>query len=189
MFAEPDWSQPIDFAARVAAVPTSAMVRGMFMQFLLAAAPGEVVERYTARRYIAFKSYPMREYVEILAHACEASSDLKPAECLRRLGWTVYPNYAKTITGTAIFAVAGKNFARVVELASAAYRVTLPPASVHVVSMEQRHAVVQLREVWNLPEFHQVGIWEGAMRVCDTEGEIKIDSVAPGQVDFDVQWR
>lgn len=189
MFAEPDWSQPIDFSARVAAVPASAMVRGMFMQFLLTAAPRDVAERYAGRRYVAFKSYPMREYVEILAHACEATSNVTPGECLRRLGWTVYPNYANTITGTAIFAVAGKNFARVVELAGAAYRVTLPPASVHVVSMEKRHAVVQLREVWNLPEFHHVGIWEGAMRVCDTEGVIKIDGVAPGQVDFDVQWR
>jgi uncharacterized protein (TIGR02265 family) len=189
MFAEPDWSQAIDFPARVAAVPESALVRGMFMQFLLAAAPSEVAQRYTRRRYVAFKSYPMREYVEILAQACDASPKISPAECIRRLGWTVYPNYAATITGTAIFAVAGKNYARVVELASTAYRITLPPASVHVVSMEKRHAVVQLREVWNLPEFHHVGIWEGAMRVCDTEGAIKVDAIAPGQVDFDVSWQ
>jgi uncharacterized protein (TIGR02265 family) len=189
MFAEPDWSQPIDFSERVAAVPASAMVRGMFMQFLLAAAPSKVAERYAGRRYVAFKSYPMREYVEILAHACQASPAVAPAECVRRLGWTVYPNYANTITGTAIFAVAGKSFARVVELASTAYRITLPPARVHIMAMEKRHAVVQLREVWNLPEFHHVGIWEGAMRVCDTEGSIKLGEVAPGMADFDVHWR
>src|SRR5690349_5120996 len=127
MFAEPDWSQVIDFSARVAAVPESASVRGMFMQFLLAAAPSGVAERYASRRYVAFKNYPMREYVEILGHVCEASLQLQPAECLRRLGWTMYPKYANTITGTAIFAVAGKNFARVIELAPTAYRITLPP--------------------------------------------------------------
>jgi uncharacterized protein (TIGR02265 family) len=188
MFAEPDWSQPIDFGERVAMVPASAMVRGMFMQFVLAGAPPEVAQRYASRRYVAFKSYPMREYVEILGHVCEASPHIAAAECVRRLGWTVYPNYANTITGTAIFAVAGKSFARVVELASTAYRITLPPASVNVVSMDKRHALVQLREVWNLPEFHHVGIWEGAMRVCDTDGSIKVDAVAPGRVDFDVHW-
>jgi hypothetical protein len=72
------------------------MVRGM-----LAAAPAEVVDRYTARRYIAFTSYPMREYVEILAHACEAASDLKRRRMSAPLGFDAAGERARGVDGTA----------------------------------------------------------------------------------------
>jgi uncharacterized protein (TIGR02265 family) len=189
MLRAPDWSEKVDFAARLAAVPATASMRGMFIQFLLASAPPEVQAKYAARRYIGFKNYTMREYVEILQDACAAAPKQSHAQCLRSLGWGVYPNYAKTITGTAIFAVAGLSFERMIEVSPTAYRVGLSPATVNVQTLGERHARVELRECWNVPEFHQVGIWEGAMHVCGVKGEIQTEPLGFGAVDFDINWR
>lgn len=188
MFREPDWSHTVDFAARLAAVPEHASMRGMFIQSLLASATPEVQAKYAARRYIAFKNYGMREYVQVLQDACEAAPRQSHAQVLRKLGWGIYPNYAKTITGTAIFAVAGRSFQRMIEVSPAAYRIGLAPATVTVQTLGERHARVALRECWNVPEFHQVGIWEGAMQVCGVEGEIKVEAIGFGAVDFDISW-
>lgn len=189
MFSVPDWTQPVDFAARKALVPPHAVVRGMFLQLLMDAMAQDGKGRSEARRYVAFKNYPMREYVDLLAMAAERMKPLPAAETVRRLGRGVYPAYEQTITGTAIFAIAGHDFARVIEAAPTAYKVGLAPAIIRVRSLVPGHAQVELREVYNLPDLHQVGIWEGAMRVCHVTGQIKTQVIDPCSVDFDVRWR
>lgn len=189
MFIDTDWSQPVDFAARVAAVPRDAVVRGMFLQVIADSVVKTSKGKLTARRYVAFKTYPMREYVELLAAAAETGQPLSAAECVRRVGWSVYTSYAQTITGTAIFAIAGLDFSSVIEVAPTSYKVALTPGSVTVRSLAPQRAQVELRDIYNLPDLHQVGIWEGAMKACGVTGQIKTHVLDYGAVDFDVQWR
>lgn len=188
MFAEPDWSQPIDYEARLAAIPADAVIRGMFLQLLVDTIGPERFTAQRARRYVAFKNYPMREYVELLAFGAECSRSKRPADCARRLGWGVYPRYAKTISGTAIFAIAGHDFRRVIEAAPTAYEIGLAPAQILIRELEQSYARVELRGVYNLPDLHQVGIWEGAMKTCGVEGTIKTRVISFSAVDFEVHW-
>ena len=186
MFFEPDWRSSVDFAARMAAVPADAVVRGMFLQQV---ANGVTRGPKAKSRYVAFKTYPMREYLELLAAAVKEERSLSSAECVRRLGWRVYSAYAETITGTAIFAIAGLDFRRVIEAAPAAYKVALTPGSVRVRKIENDHAEVELRDTYNLPDFHQVGIWEGAMKACGITGDIRTRVVDFGAVDFQISWQ
>jgi uncharacterized protein (TIGR02265 family) len=189
VFVVPDWSAGVDFEQRIAAVPERATARGMFFQFLVPGLGPSTAGKVTSRRYLAFKNYPLREYVEVLALSCaEQASSLAPAEHLQRLGHQVYPNYAQTLTGMAIFAVA-RTFRQVVELAPAAYRVTISPGSVRVRSIEDGHAIVELRDLWVVPELHQVGIWQGAMSVCGARGEIRVEALDLGNVNFELTWR
>jgi uncharacterized protein (TIGR02265 family) len=188
MYEEPDWSKPVDFSARVAAIPEGAVIRGMFLTVLWDALTLELNGKLRARRYVAFKNYPMREYVELLGFATEQARSNRPADYMRRLGRLIYPNYVKTISGSAIFAVAGHDFGRVIEASPTAYKVGLSPASIVVRRIERNHAQVELRNVYNLPEFHQVGIWEGAMKVCGVSGTIKTRVIDFGAADFDVHW-
>lgn len=189
MFVDPDWSQAIDFEARLAAIPPTSMVRGMFLQLLVEAIGPTHMAKRIARRYSAFKNYPLRDYVELLAFAAEHMRKKVPADCVRRLGWRVYPNYAKTITGTAIFAVAGHDFRRTIEVSPTAYQVSLEPARVIIKNIQPQFAQVELRDVYNLPEFHQVGIWEGAMQTCGVQGHIKTEVVDFGAVNFEIRWQ
>jgi uncharacterized protein (TIGR02265 family) len=190
VFAEPNWDASIDFEARLAAIPPRAMVRGMFLQLLVQGLGDEAIEGVRDRRYIAFKNYPMREYVQLLAVACaDRNSRMPAAQRVRWMGRAVYPNYAKTITGTAIFAVAGRNYRRVLELCPAAYRVSVEPAQVTVRSITDGRAIVELRELWNLPDLHQVGIFEGAMQVCGASGQIRVHPIDFGAADFEITWQ
>jgi uncharacterized protein (TIGR02265 family) len=189
MFADPDWSQPIDFAERIAAIPSTSMVRGMFLQLLVDAIGPTHMAKRIQRKYSAFKNYSLREYVELQAFAVEHMRKKAPAECVRRLGWRVYPTYAKTITGTAIFAVAGYDFRRIIEVSPAAYHVGLEPAEVRVRNIQPQYALVELRNMYNIPEFHQVGIWEGAMQTCGVEGHIKTEVLDFGSVNFELRWQ
>jgi uncharacterized protein (TIGR02265 family) len=189
MFAEPDWSQPVDFASRVAAVPPDAQVRGMFLQVLVDSLPTEIRSKLGARRYVAFKNYPMREYVELLAFSAGQARSQKPAECVRRLGRLIYPTYVKTLSGSTIFALAGRDYGRVVDAAPVAYKVAVSDASVLVRTIEPCHIQVELRKIYNLPEFHQVGVWEGAMQVCGATGSIHTRVIDFGAVDFEVRWQ
>ena len=189
MFAQPDWTASIDFEARLAAIPPKAAVRGMFLQLLMQGLGSEALAAVRDRRYIAFKNYSMRDYVELLALACaDPDSRVAPAQRVRELGRAVYPNYARSITGTAIFAAAGHSFRRVLELCPAAYRVAVVPAQVTVRSITDDHAVIELRELWNLPDLHQVGIFEGAMQVCGARGSIRVKPIDFGSADFEVRW-
>lgn len=190
MFVEPDWKAEIDFATRLAAVPADATVRGMFLQLLQESMSGDATSPARNRRYVSFKNYPMRDYVELLALSCAKSvRGIGHGECVRRLGRMVYPRYADTITGTAIFAAAGRDFRRMLELCPAAYRVSTPTAEVSILSIESGHARVALRRMWNLPDLHQVGIFEGAMDVCGVFGSIKVERHSLCDVDFEIRWR
>jgi uncharacterized protein (TIGR02265 family) len=190
VFVEPDWNAPIDFNERLAATPAKANVRGMFLQLLMQGLGPEATAQVRDRRYVAFKNYPMRDYIELLALSCKSGqSRFSAAERVRQLGKAVYPNYANTITGTAIFAVAGRNYRRVLELCPAAYRIASDVSEVTVRSISDDHAVVELRNLWNLPDYHQVGIFEGAMQVCGAQGNIRVQTLGFGDADFDITWR
>lgn len=161
----------------------------MFIQVLLDSLSPEVRSKLPARRYVAFKNYPMREYVEVLAFASERARGQKPAEHVRRLGRAIYPNYVKTVSGSAIFALAGHDYGRVIDASPVAYRIALSSASIVVRRSEPNHALVELRQIYNLPDLHQVGIWEGAMKVCGVTGSIKTHVIDFGAVDFEIHWQ
>lgn len=189
MFVDPDWSAAIDFSERLAAIPPGAMVRGMFLQLLVDAIGPTNMTKRPVKRYSAFKNYPLREYVELLGFASAHMRRKTAADCVRRLGWRVYPNYAKTITGTAIFAVAGHDFHRMIEVAPTAYQVSLQPSEVRIRALEPHYAHIELRNLYNIPEFHQVGIWEGAMQTCGVQGQIKTEFIDYGAVNFEIRWQ
>lgn len=189
MFAAPDWSSSIDFDARVAAVPADATGRGMFFQFLIESFGPRVAKQLNLPRYIAFKSYPLRDYVSLLARGSKlAFPHLPAAEAVRRLGRSIYPGYAKSLSGSAVFAMAGRNFRRMIEVAPRAYEIGMTPVSMKVTAITDHSATVELRDLWNVPEFHQVGVWEGAMEVCGVKGTIETCVHGPGSVDFQVRW-
>jgi hypothetical protein len=75
------------------------------------------------------------------------------------------------------------------ELSPAAYRVSTPTAEVSIVEVEDGRALVALRRLWNLPDLHQVGIFEGAMDVCGVIGSIAVERHSLCDVDLEVRWR
>ena len=189
MFVEPDWNAAIDFGTRLEAIPPADTIRGMFLQMLLQNMGADVAPSARGRRYLPFKGYPMREYVELLAMSCEKlQPGVAPAERVRRLGHGVYPGYAATITGTAIFAAAGRNMRRVLELCPAAFRIAVPDCEVSVRELVAGRGVLQIRRLWALPDLHIVGVVEGALQVCKAPGQVRVHKLGLADVDLEVTW-
>lgn len=190
MFRLPDWKAEIDFDARIAAMPAHANARGMFFQYLLDVLEPQVIKQLEPPRYIAFKSYPLRDYVTLMRRACAlAFPGVPTSQAVRQLGRMVYPSYARTMTGTAVFAIAGRSYRRIIELCPRAYEIGMTPGKVAVREISDNHALVELRDIWNIPEFHQVGVWEGAQEVCEVEGTVETHVRGNASVDFMVRWR
>jgi uncharacterized protein (TIGR02265 family) len=107
---------------------------------------------------------------------------------LRRLGRLAYPTLAQTLIGRALFGVAGGDFGVILSLASRAYSISVKPGEVTLAEREGRHAVVRLRDLWNIPDSYQVGVFEGALIATGLRGEVKVRVLSPCDVDFEVTW-
>ena len=187
-FAPPDWDAPLDAEGRIARAPDGATVRGMFLQDSVEAMRAGGVDP-GPRKYIAFKTYPVQEYMALVVEAARALHPRKPLRAaLRHLGRDVYPTFEKTMVGSAIFAFAGRDFGRVAKLAGRGYGVSLSPGGATTEFVEDGHLRACLRSIWVFPDCFQIGVWEGALDVCGAKGSIEIDVLGDCDVDYDVRW-
>lgn len=176
-----------DLAARIEDVPRHAEIRGMFLSEVLRLEPSLQSPR---ARYIPFSMYPVHEYMELLLTAAQTREPNKsPGGALLALGLGVYSLFASSLTGLAIFSIAQNNFARVSELSSKAYGITLKPGRATAVSVEPNEALIQLRDVWVFPDIFHCGIWLGAMQASNARGTIDVIRHSLCDVDFRVRWQ
>lgn len=189
MFMAPDWNAPFDAKAELAAVPADGRVRGMFFGFLHDALHKAGLPDAKAPRPGAFEWAPMRDYVQLLIDAApRLHPGLSPREQLRRVGWTLFDDFERTMVGKAIFAVAGRDFARVVMLASKAYSVSYEPCMLNGHLQTGNMAIIELDPVYVLPDSYQVGAWEGAARFAGRSPTIRVDRKGPGRATFEIQF-
>lgn len=188
-FRAPDFNEPLDADERIARAPEDGSVRGLFLQIVADELAARGKPPLGARQYSGFARYPLREYMKLVVAAAPLLHPGLPLrEGLRRIGRAVYPAFKDTMAGSAIFAFAGRDFARVAGLAQKAYGVAVAPGEVSVREPGPRHVVVELRQIYNFPDCLQVGVWEGAMGVCGAEGQVQIKVHSVCDVDFEIQW-
>jgi uncharacterized protein (TIGR02265 family) len=172
-------------AERIPDVPASAMIRGMFPRQLVKQLPSA-----SSARYLPFTLYPVREYMELVLRCARALHPREtPANAVLRLGTHVYPLFASSMAGTAIFAVAQIDFRKVCELAPKAYDITLKPGKLACVNSSDTEATLELRQVWPFPDLFHAGIWIGAMDVCGVSGTIQVRRHSSSSVDFNLKWQ
>jgi len=185
--ATDDWD---DLEARIALVPADAKIRGMFLSEALRLAPRLVKSATQQTRYVPFSLYPVQDYMRLLLRIAAARSPSKSAgTALLELGFGVYSQFASSIAGTAIFAIAQLDFRRVCELSPKAYGVTLKPGGTEVVHAGPNDAVVRLVHVWAYPDIFHTGIWLGAMEACGASGTIEVKRCLPSSVELHVHWK
>lgn len=188
-FESVDWLEPFDLEAALAVIPEDATVRGMFFQFLeghLLRVNGKPLGEF---EHGAFQPYPARDYVRMIhATALALYPDAPVREALRRVGHFLYDDFQRTMVGRAIFAVAGRDFARLCSLAHKAYGVSYAPCELRAAVVSPGRATVVMAPVHILPDTFQVGAWEGAARFCGLSPTIRIHRVRPGFVEFDVRY-
>lgn len=189
MFKTPDWNAPFDASTELFAIPDQAKVRGMFFGFVHESLERARISGVSAPRPGAFEWAPMRDYVQLLIDAApRLHPGLPPREQLRRVGWTLFDDFERTMVGKAIFAVAGRDFRRIVTLASKAYSVSYDPCVLQGHMQSDRVAIVTMDPVYVLPDCYQVGAWEGAARFAGQSATIRIDRKGAGRASLEIQF-
>lgn len=169
-----------DHVARVAEAPESGTVRGLFFTEVHRLVPALQSAR---TRYIPFGKYPLRDFMSLLIEAGRMAHPGKsPDESLRLLGLSMFSAFSSSIVGISLFS--GVTFERALDLAPQAYRHTIEPARVELVSRTSHEAVVKLRDVWAFPESFQVGVWTGGLVALKLNGSIECIRHSWSSVDF-----
>lgn len=188
-FAPPDLDSPLDVDARVAAVPEKAKVRGMFFQDVHAALKKAGLPVMGRESYVAFKFYPIRDYLRVTA---DGAQRLYPDLPLRRglylLGHDTYPRFAETMLGKAVFATVMGNLGDVLDATKRAYPMVLNPGRAEVLESGEGMRVMGLRDVWSFADCLHFGVFAGGMKALRVEGDIAVRVHSVTDVDIRLRW-
>lgn len=188
-FQPPDFRQPLNVEALLAATPATATVKGMYPQRLVELMAQQGTVEREPRRYVAFKDYPMRELMQRVVDAARVlHPKLTLREGIRELGRLVFPTLQASIAGRVLFSFAGKSYESALKRVTQGYALSQNPGSAQLVSLGTREAIVELRGVWNFPDCYQIGVHEGALAWYDHTGRIDVRVHSPCDVDLRIRW-
>ena len=188
-FTQPDYTGSLELEERIAGLPSNAWVKGMFLAGIVdrASTAGVTFDR---PRYVAFKDYPVSEYLELLAEAAaRVHPNVAPLEGLRRLGHTVYPTFMASTIGRVTMAVAGRDMRAAVGLVPRAYSIAGNTARIDILSLSEQSARLHLQGVWDWPGAYQVGIMEGGFDAYDVDGDVGLEMISLSEAVLNLEWR
>ena len=179
-----DWSAPLDAATWIDGVPSEHQIRGMFPDKVakLAAESGHAIGR---SRYIAFKFYPLKEHIELMAEAVPLLyPDAGMREGLRRLGAHATPTLQDSMIGRVFSSFVGGSPVGALSLVGKSYTTTRNGGTAKTVHYEeQRHLVISFRDVWDYPEALHVGIVEAFLQGMGIDWTARVRRIAPSHIE------
>jgi uncharacterized protein (TIGR02265 family) len=195
-FHPPRVSAPIDLERHLRELPPDATCRGLFfadpIERLGRAQPGHPILRsgeIGGRRYLPFRSYPYADYMRLMHDAARALHPREPVgEGLRRVGRGAYTALLSNQIGRVMFGVFGRSFDQIVRMGARGYGVSVSFGSVRVEERGERHIRYHFEDFPAFIETVQVGIVEGAMDLCEVEGEVRVKMRGLAHGTFDVRW-
>jgi uncharacterized protein (TIGR02265 family) len=191
-FSLPDLSAPLDLAERLRDMPPGAAAKGMFFQSMVDAARAAAGHAPGRERYVAFKDYPMDEFMTVMAEcAVLVFPHVPPRDAIRRLALNAYAKFEESTIGRVLTSVAGRNFHATLRLVPRMYAVTIHPGHGEVAmgAIEERRAEVLIRGLWDFPDAWHVGVFEGGMRVFGKTGEVRVRVHSRCDVDLELSWQ
>jgi uncharacterized protein (TIGR02265 family) len=189
-------SRPIEVGAYLRACPSRAATRGTFYQTLvdhaeaeLGQVPASMFEGVPQRRWVIFKQYPLRDFIQLVVNVAGAvHASLPLAEGLRRLGWIAYPAFSATLAGKVVLYALGNRLENVLESAPRAYGLVLPESDVRV-TLGNRVCRMEMRAVYNFVDTYQFGVLEGTIREHGFRPKLSVKQLAnPADADFELRW-
>lgn len=191
----PPWfkDETLSLAERIEKAPAEGRVKGWLMQSIVDNAKRHGVELLTPRRYLGFKDYPVREYLEVLAQAAVRVRPGRPSlETLRLLGQGVFPSFAESLFGKVILVGLGKGHdgARTgLRMVTQVYKMTSNHAVARFSEISDNEALIELSNVWSFPDSYHVGIFEGAARGFGGSVKVEIRGRSLSEAALQFVWR
>ena len=187
-------TQSIDPNLYIRSCPAAATTLGTFFHHVREAVtestgslPYRLFTGLTRESWISFRSYQLREFMQLLVNAARIlHADQPLGEGLRRLGWLAYPSFASTMAGRVVLFAFGEGLEQMAEALPKAYTLGVPDAHVEVKKLALRHYRVRYSNVHCFVDTYHLGVIEGAFkaqhivphlivrpgkRICDAEVE------------------
>lgn len=135
---------------------------------------------------LPFAKVPRLAYNQAMVRAAE---ELFPnatlAAGLAKLGRGMYPHFASTMIGKAIFSIAGRDLPTIGRLAPRAYAVSNERGTVETIHARAGLVHSRYADVWDPVPF-TCGIWLGGLELCSIPPEA-LEIEVRGPVDYDVR--
>ena len=155
---------------------------------MVAAAENRSGTRPGRGKYLAFRDYPVPEFLEVAAESASlAYPEVSPREGVRRLGQLQYPAFLESHIGRVVMSF-GVEFERALPIVSKAYHLAGAGASGGLLELSERQAVIALRDVWDFPDVHEVGVFEGVLQAFKKSGRVLVRVLSMCDVDLMLQW-
>ena len=182
-----DYRAPLDVEARVAAVPAAATAKGMFFEPLAQAVRPHGVA--CEPRYVAFRDYPLRDFMRLLASCASVHHRALPTrEAMRQLGREAFSTLMGSVAGRVIFTFALGDARSALRLAPEGYKLSLSHCTARTRLNAPEQVVLELRDVWNFPECYQVGVIEGGCMAFGPPPRIRTRVLSACDVDLLIRW-
>jgi len=177
---------------RLAGVPPDGLVKGWLIHSIVENAKRSGVELTIEKKFLTFRDYPMREYLELLGQAAvRVEPDRPPLETLRELGRGVYSTFSKSLFGKVIIAGLGDGHAGArtgLRWISRVYKMTSNHTAVDFAESSEDTSVVTLTNVWSFPDAYHVGIFEGAARAFGGNVSVQVSSASLSSATLTFTW-
>ncbi|MFO0554676.1 MAG: DUF2378 family protein [Polyangiaceae bacterium] len=189
-FSLPSFSAPLDLDAEIAKCPSSATVKGMFIDAVQKRIRALNATPQFDARVVPFNDYSTVHQMRLLAQwARLAHRILPPREGLRRVGWSAYEDLTNSLAGRVLFGVLGRDIVAITKLASKAYAIAGSPQRATVVELADKQAIVRLEDIHLFIDSYQIGVMEGVLRLCRLEGSVLTKRLSETSCEMCVEWR
>lgn len=160
---DPEASEAFDGAPYVARVPSALRIRTLVWGALERHLEGKPEAADFVKPSFAWR--PRREYLRLQLAAARDPEGRVTAQALYRIAGRVYPDFAVTTLGRAMFAVAGRDFNRMCSAAHRAYDSVSSHGELILRENRPGRVHVAVIGIWDLPPF-TAGVFRGAMEVA-----------------------
>ncbi|MFO0757107.1 MAG: DUF2378 family protein [Byssovorax sp.] len=181
MLHDPDFEAPVDVEAHARLLPPDATCKGMFFLDLLKLvqhrSPADLAlsAGVPDRRYLAFRDYPMADYLRLAAVVAAAAHGRLPlGEGLRRIGWTVFDTVIATQIGRTLFGIFGSDAEALLGSWPKAFKVLYSFGHITSEKVGPRAFVFEIDEFPAFLETYHVGVLQGLLRHCGERAIIRI---------------
>ena len=160
----------VDLEGYIRDCPSDATTLGTFFRHICDGTPvatDATRERLFAglsqRSWVAFKSYPLVDFMRLAHNAASLISGVRTGEGLRRIGWLAFPSFAATMAGRVVLYALGNTLEDVLRTSPQAYRHSVRPSNVSVSRKGDRHFELEFRDLHSFVDTYQCGVVEGAV--------------------------
>jgi uncharacterized protein (TIGR02265 family) len=179
-------------AARIGGAPTT---KGMFFTRALSLVPEPADEDPILRaagledsRFVPFNNYPWMDFIRL---CCAVGDVIAPSRAagLRKIGRTMYSEFADSLPGRLMFGLLRNNADRVIGLGPKAWNMAGAPGEIIGESIADCHYRYHFNDYpAEITETLAVGVLEGALIECDEVPRILFGCADPMHAVLDIRW-